>query len=229
MARTLPPAPGSTILFEGDSLTGFRVKPCLDTWPWQRLTGAHYGYPERVGDWLFCNRPDLRLNCRNGAIGGAILGDVLERFDSIAAPLKPGIMVMTIGGNDRAREIPLERFREQATTLCRRLRDHCGGRVLYLGNLLPLPDAPAAVQAKRRDTAPYYAAMAAAAEAHGGLAVDLGSVLVRRLEALKALWDGHGITHDGTHFNPVGYEIIATVVLRALGLVELPGDPGAPS
>lgn len=227
MPRTLSPKPASTILFEGDSLTGFRSKPCLDTWAWQRLTGAHYGYPERVGDWVFCNRPDLNLTCRNGAVGGAVMADLLERFPTVTGALKPGIVVMTIGSNDSAREVPLAGFRAQVGEFCQRLRDLCDGKVLYLGNLQPLFNASEAVRQKRQAAQPYYRTAAEVVDAHGGLAVDLGSILVRKHEALVKLWAGHSINHDESHFNPVGYEIISGVVLQALGLMQIPGDPCA--
>ena len=227
MQRILSPKPASTILFEGDSLTGFRSLPCLDTWAWQRLTGAHYGYPERVGDWVFCNRPDLNLTCRNGAIAGAIMADLLERFPTITGVLKPGIVVMTIGTNDSARAVPLADFRAQVREFCRRLCDLCAGKVLYLGNLLPLPHASEAVRQKRQAEHPYFRTAAEEVEANGGLAVDLGSILLRKHEALVKLWPGHSIHHDDCHFNPVGYEIISGVVLQALGLVQMPGDPNA--
>jgi lysophospholipase L1-like esterase len=226
--RTLNPSPASTILFEGDSFTSFRSKPCLDTWPWQRLTGAHYGYPERVGDWIFCNRPDLNINCHNGAVGGSIVNDILIRFPTITEPLKPGIVIMTIGGSDSTRGTPLAVVRSEICEYCSRLLDLCGGKVLYLGNFLPLHDASEPMRQKREEARPYTQAIAEVVDAHGGLAVDLGTVLVRKHEALVKLWPGHSISHDGNHFNPVGYEIVTSVVLRALGLMQMPGDPCEP-
>jgi lysophospholipase L1-like esterase len=220
----IKPEPGSTILFEGDSLTSFRVKPCLDTWAWQRMTGAAYGYPERVGDWIFCHRPDLRLSVRNGAVGGSIMRDVLERWPAVEQ-LKPGIVVMTIGSNDATRQVPIDDLRGQVATYCRRLRESCGGRVIHLGNLQPCHGSSDASAAKRHAASGHFAAVAEAVTAEGGLAVDLGSVLVRRAATLAELWNGHTIFHDGTHFNAVGSEIVAGVVLRALGLIELPGAP----
>jgi lysophospholipase L1-like esterase len=194
-----------------------------------RLTGAHYGYPDKVGDWIFCNRPDLNLTLHTGAIGGSILGDVLERFPTITAAFKPAIVVMTIGSNDAARQVPLADFRTQAETYCSRLRDLCGGKVVYLGNLLAAHGASADGVMRRQNAKPYYQAMGEVVEAHGGLHVDLGTVLVRKAEALAKLWAGHTIYHDGGHFNPVGNEIVAGVVLRALGLMTTPGDPDCPA
>lgn len=229
MVRTLPIKPNSTLLFEGDSLTRFAGKPSIDTWAWMRLTGAHYGYPERVGDWLFCQRPDLNITCHTGAIGGSILADVVERFPTITQAFKPEIVVMTIGSNDAARAIPLNDFRAQAEEYCRRLRDLSGGKVLYLGKIQAAHGASPESIKKRELAKPYYQTMAEVAEVHGGLAVDLGTVLVRKAATLAKLWAGHSIYHDGGHFNPVGYEIVAGVVLRSLGLMTTPGDPDWPA
>lgn len=223
--RTLTPAPGSTILFEGDSLTAFRVGPCLDTWAWQRLTGAHYGYPEKVGDWIFCNRPDLALTCRNGAVGGSVMADVVQRFPTVTAGVKPAIVVMTIGGNDSTRQVPLTELAQQVDDYCQRLDALCGGRVLYLGPIAAGHGAsPSGAEAKAR-AQPFYATVRERIERHRGLAVDLGAVLVRKSAELGRLWAGHSIYHDGGHFNQVGNEIVAGVVLRALGLMTIPGEP----
>ena len=224
----LRPAPGSTILFEGDSLTAFRVGPCLDTWAWQRLTGAHYGYPEKVGDWIFCHRPDLALTCRTGAVGGSTMADVLARFPLVTAGVRPAKVVMTIGGNDAARGVPLADFRRQVDEYCQRLHDLCAGRVLYLGPLAAAHGAAPDLAARRAVAQPHYRAAVEAVTAHDGLAVDLGAILVRRAADLARLWSGHTIYHDGGHFNQVGNEIVAGVVLQALGLMTMPGSPDHP-
>jgi lysophospholipase L1-like esterase len=227
-SHTLSPEASSTILFEGDSLTRFAGKPNLDTWPWMRMTGANYGYPEKVGDWIFCHRPDLNLSCRVGAVGGSVLSDVLARSPGLIEAFKPGIVVMTIGTNDATRSVPLPDFRAQAEEYCQRLRNACGGKVLYLGNLPPhLEDKPETV-IRHEAVRPYSLTMAEAVHAHGGLAVDVGAVLKSKVASLTKLWPGHTIYHDGTHFNLVGNEIVAGVVLRALGLIVTPGDPDTP-
>jgi lysophospholipase L1-like esterase len=197
----------------------------LDTWAWMRLTGAHYGYPERVGDWIFCNRPDLRLQVRNGAIGGSTIGGVLERFGRHVAPLQPAIVVLTIGFNDASHGVRPADFARDLATFCARLRDLCGGRVLHLGGAAEVPGSaagtyaePARVELMRvaRDTV----------EDHGGVGVDFVGTLARKAAALREQYAGHTVFHDGAHLNPVGHEIATTLVLRALGLIEMPGDPG---
>jgi lysophospholipase L1-like esterase len=222
--RTLTVQPESTILFEGDSLTRFAGRPSLDTWAWMRLTGAHYGYPERVGDWIFCNRPDLNVSCRTGAVAGSMLADVLDRFASITAAFKPAIVVMTIGANDISRAVPIQLFTDQANQYCEKLRDLSGGKVLYLGNAISPKYGAEAIEKGTR----YFHSMSEVVESHGGLAIDLGAILARKSAALTKLHELHTIYHDGTHFNPVGYEIVAGVVLRALGLIITPGDPDDP-
>jgi lysophospholipase L1-like esterase len=221
----LSPQPSSSILFEGDSLTRFASKPNLDTWPWMRLTGAHYGYPEKVGDWIFCHRPDLDLTCRVGAVGGSILADIIERFPTATETYRPDIVVVTIGTNDANRSVPLSDFRTQAETYCQRLRDLCGGKVLYLGNPKFVLDPNAEDVARCEKIQSYAVIMAEAVEAHGGIAVDLGTMLKNKVARLQKLYSGHTIYHDGTHFNAVGHEIAAGIVLRALGLMSSPGDP----
>lgn len=211
----LRPAPGSTILFEGDSLTGFRLRPGLDTWAWQRMTGAAYGYPERVGDWIFCHRPDLRLSVRLGAVGGSIMADVLARWN-ITEELRPAIVVMTVGSNDGNRAVEPGALGRQMAEYCRRLDALCGGRVLYLAHPKPDPEHPAKA---------HYAAAAEAVRAAGGQVVQLGPVLAARERALQAQYAGHTLYHDGNHFNAVGNEVVAGVVLQALGLMARPGAP----
>jgi lysophospholipase L1-like esterase len=223
--QTRSPQPSSTILFEGDSLTRFVGKPNLDTWPWMRLTGANYGYPEKVGDWIFCHRPDLNITCRVGAVGGSILADVIERFPGATEAFKPGIVVMTIGSNDATRSVPLPDFRVQAETYCQRLQDLCEGKVLYLGNPKFSLDADTKTIARCEAIQPYALIMAEVVESHGGLAVDLGAILKNKVTSLQKLWSGHTIYHDGTHFNTIGNEIVAGIVLQALGLMITPGDP----
>ncbi len=219
------PAPGSTLLFEGDSLTAFRVGPHLDTWAWSRMTGATYGYPERVGDWLFCQRPELAVSVRCGAIAGSNASDLLERFDRLVAPVKPQLVVMTIGTNDAAQLIEPETVADRVGEFCQRLERLSQGRVLHLGGSWPEGVGPAQDPGLRERRFATARAIAARLSLHGGASVDLCAVLARRQAILRKLYEGHTIFHDGTHFNAVGHEIVAGVVLRALGLMHVPGEP----
>jgi len=223
MTTVLTPLPGSTILFEGDSLTGFRLRDPVDSWPWIRLTNAMTGYPERVGDWLFCNRPDLKITCRLGAIGGSFMSDLLNRWNQVEL-LKPAIVVMTIGSNDSTVGIDLEVFRGQIADYCARLSSLCGGRVMFLGN----PTCSSASEesgTSRKKASEHYRVAAEEVMKTGGLALDIGAVLDAKQKELTEMAAIHTVFHDGGHFNAVGHEIIAGIVLRGLGLMEMPGDP----
>lgn len=225
MIKTLTPPPKSTLLFEGDSMTSLRLRPCLDTWAWQRLTNAHINYAEKVGDWIFCNRPDLGLSVRNAAVAGDTMTQVLQRFPSVVEALKPAIVVMTIGSNDAAQKIPLEPFRSQMREYCSKLSAFCGGKVLYLGERQLCPGSPPSEEKNLAVARPYCDAAFAEVEAHGGLAIDYSAILCHKEEALKRLYKDHTVFHDGIHLNAVGAEIVAGIVLRALGLMTTPGDP----
>jgi lysophospholipase L1-like esterase len=215
--------PGTTILFEGDSITGMRHAGTNDNWPWLRLSGAASGYGDRVGEWIFCNRPDLRIECRLGAVGGSSMEDVISRW-KLVEDLKPALVVMTVGSNDPWKDVPLETFRKQVADYAQRLDELCLGKILYLSN----PTCSFAVSEARERRAratDYYRAAAEEVVQAGGMAVDLGATLERKAKWLYDLYPQHTIYHDGgAHFNAVGNEIIATVVLRMLGLVELPND-----
>ena len=221
--RTITPAAGATLLFEGDSMTNFRSAPTLDTWAWCRLTGAHYGYPERVGDWVFCQRPELAWAVRNGAIAGAVMSEVLARFEQNVVPLKPALVVLTIGSNDAARGVDPAAVAASMATYCTRWAATSGGTVIHLGGVRPADAGQD--PALRARTQAIMTAVAATVRAHGGMSLDVQSILYRQRAVLQKLWSGHTVFHDGTHFNPVGAEIMAGIVLRALGLIALPGVP----
>jgi lysophospholipase L1-like esterase len=221
---TLSLPAGSTLLFEGDSITAFRVAPLLDTWAWMRLSGAHYGYPERVGDWLFCQRPQLRLQVRDGAIAGSASPDLLARFDAHVAPLRPAVVVMTMGPNDVSRSIAPEQSARAIGEFAARLDRLCGGRVLHLGGAFSPQDTPSVDAERHQRLLATWRAVRGAVAASGGMALDAYGVLARRHAVLRELYQGHSIFHDGTHLNAVGHEIMAGIVLRALGFMEVPGE-----
>ena len=152
--------------------------------------------------------------------------DVFSRWKFVQE-LKPAVVVMTIGSNDPWKDVPLETFRQQVAEYAEKLDNLCQGKLLYLSN----PTCSLAsneARERRAAAADYYRAAAEETVRAGGIAVDLGATLERQAKLLYDLCPQHTIFHDGgSHFNAVGNEIIATVVLRVLGLIELPGkvDP----
>ena len=196
------------------------MRPSLDTWPYLRLMNWERTYADRVAEWLFCNRPDLRLTYHNSAIGGSTAAQCLARYEEAVKPHKPAWVIMTIGGNDRARKVPLDEFEKTLIEYCRRLGKDSGGRMMILGGFKPFPFRPddKPIYAMR---VKYYQAIRLVIPANNGVFVDAGTPLFKKAQQLVKLWAGHTVYSDQGHFNEVGSEIIAAQVLQALGVITL--------
>ncbi|MFO7958189.1 MAG: SGNH/GDSL hydrolase family protein [Candidatus Brocadiia bacterium] len=209
--------PGQTILFDGDSLTSRRRPGSLDTWPYLRLMNWDRGYADEMERLLFCLRPDLRLTFRNVAIGGYDSGQMLGKFDDSVLPWEPELVILTTGGNDASRQMPLDEFRRNVATYCERVRDECGGRVVFVGGFRPCPHMPAEKGEVYGRRMRYYDVQQEVAAEYGGRYVDAGTPLLRKAEELYEQAEIHTVYSDGGHFNAVGNTIIAAAVLAALG------------
>jgi len=208
---------GQTVLFDGDSLTSRRLPGTLDTWPFLHLMNWHTTYADEVQKLVFCLRPELRLRFRNAAIGGSSSRDLVEKFDRMVLPWKPDWVILTICGNDVARGIRPAEFRRNMTAYCERVRDECGGRVVFVGGWRACPGVPEAKAASYRRRAPYFRIQRELAAAYDGLYVDAGKALQAKARQLYSQSPYHVVYSDGGHFNAVGNLIIAAEVLRALG------------
>ena len=212
--------PSQCIVFDGDSLTSRRTAPNLDTWPYLRLMNWDSSYAERVAEWLFCNRPDLRLSFRHAAIGGSTASQCLAHYETTVKPHKPSWVVMTVSGNDCRLKVPLKTFKATLIEYAQRLKQDSGGHLIILGGFKPFPfldtDKPAF-----RERTKYFKAIQQVLDAHNGIYVDVGTPLFQKAGQLYDLWNGHTLYSDGRHFNAVGNEIIATHVLQALGVLTL--------
>lgn len=211
--------PNQTLAFDGDSLTHQRRRPALDQWPWLRLTNNHRSWADIASELLFAWRPELNLNFRNTAVGGSNSRDLLERFDSTLALLRPDWTLLTLGTNDVSHGVP-------ATEFAANLRDYTariaawGGQTLFVGGLLPTVGAGEANHAKAPELAARYAIEAEiAAESVHSHYLDLGPAFQSKAEALHAQWEGHAVYADGTHFSHLGALIIAGEVLKAFGVL----------
>ena len=210
--------PGQTILFDGDSLTNRRRGGSMDTWPFLDMMNWRETYADTMSRLLFCLRPDLRLSFRNVGIGGQSCRELAARFEDNVVPYRPDWVVMTLGGNDSARKIPLAEFKEKMDAYLRRVREW-GGRTAFLGGFKACPLAPEGSEKRYAIRAPYYRAERALARRYDGLYVDVGTPLQRKARALYKQSTAHTVYSDGGHFNSVGNLIIAAEALRALGVV----------
>lgn len=214
--------PGQVILFDGDSLTSRRRPGSMDRWPFLDLMNWRDTYADDIERLLFCLRPDLRLSFRNVGIGGQSCRELAERLDTQVVPYRPNWVIMTIGGNDVARGIPLAEFKRTMDTYAARVRKEWGGRVVFVGGFKACPGAPEGGKDRYTKRAAYYRAERDIARKHGGLFVDAGTPLQKKARELYKQSPAHTVYSDGGHFNPVGNLIIAAEALRALG-VDLAG------
>jgi lysophospholipase L1-like esterase len=216
-------SPSSNLVFDGDSLTSMQGCHPRSASPYGALSNWNQTYANRVAEWIFCNRPDLDINCHIAAIGGSRCSDLLERFTEVVQPVAPAWVVLTIGTNDALTGVPVSKFQEQLSTYCKRLRKHCNGRVLYVGGFLPGPDTDDQTRSGLEKCRPYFQSAFEEVRSQGSIALDVGQALLWRAEKLKEQWPGHTIYSSGLHYNAVGNEIIANQVLVALDLMSLSG------
>jgi lysophospholipase L1-like esterase len=204
--------PGTTLVFDGDSMTSRRTPPSLDTWPLLQLMNWDRTWADELSRVLFCWHPELNLTFHNAAVGGSSCRNVRDRQEAFVLPHNPALVLMTIGANDNAQRIPLDEFRAAMSDYARRLGDHCGGKVLFVGGFHHVrpEDGP-------EPTLPdYYSVLGEVASAHGGFYLDVGIGLKAKSDALLAQSDCHIINSDGNHLNALGNMIVAGEVYRFL-------------
>jgi len=214
---------GDLILFEGDSITARKAPPAMDDWPFLRLMNWHRSYADVVQEWLFCNRPELALRFRNGAVGGSAIAEVASRFDPVVAALRPNLIVMTLGANDAARNTPLGGFEHAVREYARKTHELCGARILVVGGLRPCPPELEEPRPHWSRVPEYAAAVRRAISGFEGEYLDAGSRLYANAMELRRQCDLHTVFSDGGHFNEVANQILAAEVLRHLGLLIIPG------
>ena len=217
----IPPRPlftaGQTLVLEGDSRTSRRVPPALATWPWLRLNNWHVTWADRFEEWIFCHRPDLRLKIHNAAVGGSAVEDLVQRYEVMVKPLQPDWVLLTIGQNDRVRGTTPAAFRAALARYAAQVRADSGGRLVVI-----VTHPPGRYGEPAADCADWLAALRDAVGPQDGLCVDLTDALAERERALKALWAHHTLrTYEDEHFNAVGADVIAILVLQACGLLLL--------
>ncbi|MDX2111267.1 MAG: GDSL-type esterase/lipase family protein [Verrucomicrobiota bacterium] len=213
---------GDKIVFEGDSNTCRRMEPALDNWPYLRLSNWHITHADRIAEWLFCNRPDLRLSFQNAAVGGSSIRSMHARYASMVKPHKPIWVICTIGANDSAQKIPLADFRTLVELYAHTLKGDSNARLLVIGGLTGrfTPDE-AGYQEKIAAITPYYTVLQEVLPVYDGIYLDIFKSLQDKQLALRETWAGHTICTEEGHFNLVGAEIITAEVLQALGVIAL--------
>lgn len=212
--------PNHSIVFEGDSLTSRKAPPAFDTWPYLRLNNWHITYADRLSEWLFCNLPELQLRFTTSAVGGSTIRNVLSRYPTSIRPAKPNWLILTIGSNDCAQQIPMDEFSAKLEDLCRQLQTDSSGRVIWV-RARP-SGAEETTDPTRTPRFAYFQTIERILARYDGLIVDAATVLAEKEAALKRAWEHHTVyTGPDAHLNIIAAEIISTLILQTLGVLCL--------
>lgn len=92
------PAPGATIVFQGDSITDAGRDRNL-TAP-NAMGALGYGYPMLLAAMFLKQWPDLELRIFNRGISGNKVPDLQARWETDTLALKPDVLSILIGVND---------------------------------------------------------------------------------------------------------------------------------
>jgi len=198
--------PGDQIVAIGDSIT------------------AAGGYLRDIDAMFAAQYPDLKLpKVINKGISGQKAEDLVQRFDADVVKLKPAYVTISIGINDVWHRLGaphdakvLAEYKRNVATMV----DHAqqaGIKVVLLTPTLIREDAGSA--GNKRLVQYVEAEKQIAAEKKCQI-VDLHGTFLAALKQKPASEKGNWLTADGVHMKPLGDAIMATGVLRALGVPD---------
>ena len=198
--------PGDQIVAIGDSIT------------------AAGGYLRDIDTVLASQYADLKLpKVINKGISGQKAEDLVGRFDADVIKLKPAYVTISIGINDVWHRVGsphdakiLAAYKKNVATMV----DHAqqaGIKVILLTPTLILEDPKS--EGNKRLVQYVEAEKQVAAELKCQV-VDLHGLFLAALKQKPAGEKGNWLTGDGVHMKPLGDAIMATGVLRALGVPD---------
>lgn len=200
---------GSTILFQGDSITDCgRCREGGDA--------LGKGYPFLVASWLSAMCPGAGLQFVNRGISGNRVKDLQARWQEDCLDLQPQWVSILIGVNDvwrrydRDDPTTVDAFAEGYHDLLTQVRDKLGAQIILLEPfLLPTPEDRLAW---REDLDPKINAVRALAREFGALYVPLDGIFASQCSRVEpAYWAG-----DGVHPSRAGHGLIASHWLSAV-------------
>jgi lysophospholipase L1-like esterase len=197
---------GDTIVAIGDSIT------------------AGGGYLRDIDAVLAQQYPDLKIpKVVNKGIGGQKAEDLIKRFDKDVVRQKPAYVTISIGINDVWHRLKdphdekiLAAYKENVGKMVDAVQK-AGIKVILLTPTLIQEDANA--EGNQRLVMYVEAEKQIAAEKNCQL-VDLHSMFLAALKQKPAAQKSNWLTGDGVHMKPLGDGIMATGVLRALGVAD---------
>ena len=209
-------APGSRLLFIGDSVTDCgRLRPVGGG----SLHALGAGYVAQVSTWMDPRGKGRPVQVMNMGTDGNTVRDLARRWDADVLALEPDWLAVMIGINDVWRQfdgadpsaaVRLDEYWDVYSGLLARTRPVLKGLVLM---------TPYYVQADRGDRMrvmmdEYGLVVKDLASRHAALLVDTQAAIDRVLTRS----DYKAIAPDRVHPTPMGHEILAYAFVRAVGI-----------
>ena len=208
--------PGSTILFQGDSITDCGRN--RDDSSANSLSALGMGYAMMVPAQLLAERPGDGLKFYNRGIGGNRIVDLYARIKSDVINLKPDVMSVLIGVNDTWHEfgsgngVPVPKYERVYREFLNEVRETLPGIQFVLCEPFVLRCGVV--------TADWVAEMDQRRIVVKKLAGEFGAVFVPFQETFDKMlkqappeyWAG-----DGVHPSAAGHQLMAQAWLEAVG------------
>lgn len=194
---------GQTLAFLGDSIT-------------QGGWNSRHGYARLVVAGLATN--GVNVKAVPAGISGHKSNQMLERLDRDVLQKKPDWMTLSCGVNDvwhGAKGVPLDQYKTNIAAIVERCQQ-AGVQVVLLTSTPIGENLDNTNNAKLATYNDYLRSLAKEKKCRlADLSADFQSAIKARSAGGKT---GNGFTTDGVHMNPAGNRVMATGVLRALGL-----------
>lgn len=208
---------GSRILFQGDSITDGNRGRSADP---NHILG--HGYAFIIAAKFGAAFPERKLEFLNRGVSGNTVLDLEKRWQKDALDLKPDVLSILIGVNDRGRGVPLDQYEQTYDRLITQAKAAnpqltlvlCEPFMLDTKATTPQHGSPNEDMAKRQEI------VARLAKKHGAALVRFQAALNRATEhAPAAHW-----VWDNVHPTYSGHQILAEEWER---VVRLSGSPDA--
>jgi len=195
---------GTSVAFLGDSIT-------------QGGASQPSGYVRLVESGLAAN--DIKITVIPAGISGHKSNDMLARLDRDVLQKMPNVMTLSCGVNDvwhGPRGVKLEDYKKNITEIVTKAQA-AGIKVVILTST-PIQETP---NANNTSLATYNEFLRELAKEKNCALADLSASFWAELEKPTGPKPpGLYLTSDGVHMNPLGNEIMAVGVLKALGLSD---------
>ncbi|MBD2870976.1 SGNH/GDSL hydrolase family protein [Paenibacillus arenilitoris] len=171
-------------------------------------------------DWLYINlRKEIgnHVTVTNLGIGGETTIQLLDRMERDVKPLRPSLVIVTIGGNDASIEIPTALYAERLKKICSLIRSYQAIPVLQTYYCPVYSNAMPGFRER------FEANM----QANRELAAEMGLKLVDQYSFFEPYYrmypnDYEKLMRDWLHVNHLGNLAMAQYISRSFGLSELP-------